>query len=77
MTGNFTQSPNAEPIQIRDRVKELHRVRASELPRGGIYGNDAIEATYPLTKTLSDGEPLDGSKHNYTLTFSAGQLPRR
>jgi hypothetical protein len=43
--------------------------------QAGIYGNDAIEATYPMTKTLADGEPLDGSKHNYTLTFSAGQLP--
>src|SRR4029077_12239244 len=42
---------------------------------GGIYGNDFIEATYPMTKTLADGEPLDGSKHNYTLTFPVGQLP--
>ena len=29
--------------------------------KGGIYGNDATEATYPLTKTLPNGEPLDGS----------------
>jgi hypothetical protein len=43
--------------------------------QAGIYGNDAIEATYPMTKTLADGEPLDGSKHNYTLTFPVGQLP--
>jgi hypothetical protein len=43
--------------------------------KGGIYGNIAVEATYPYTKTLADGEPLDGSKHNYTLTFPAGQLP--
>jgi len=43
--------------------------------QAGIYGNDAIEATYPMTKTLADGEPLDCSKHNYTLTFPAGQLP--
>jgi hypothetical protein len=41
----------------------------------GIYGNDSIEATYPMTRTLADGDPLDGSKHNYTLTFPAGQLP--
>jgi hypothetical protein len=41
----------------------------------GIYGNDAIEATYPMTKTLANGEILDGSKHDYTLTFPAGQLP--
>ena len=25
---------------------------------------------YPMAKTDSDGEPLDGSKHNYTLTFA-------
>jgi hypothetical protein len=43
--------------------------------QGGIYGNDSVEATYPLTKTLADGEPLDGSKYNYTLTFPDGQLP--
>jgi hypothetical protein len=43
--------------------------------KGGIYGNDAAEAMYPLTKTLADGEVLDGSKHNYTLTFVKGQFP--
>ena len=43
--------------------------------KGGIYGNDAVEAMYPMTKTLAEGEPLDGSKHNYTLTFAADQLP--
>jgi hypothetical protein len=43
--------------------------------KAGIYGNDAAEAMYPMTKSLPDGEPLDGSKHNYTLTFAAGQFP--
>ena len=43
--------------------------------KGGIYGNDAVEAVYPMTKTLASGEPLDGSKNNYTLTFPAGQYP--
>jgi hypothetical protein len=43
--------------------------------KAGIYGNDAVEATYPLTKTLADGQPLDGGKHNYTLTFAKGQFP--
>ncbi len=50
----------------------LKRAAAAQ---GGIYGNDAVEAMYPMTKTLADGEVLDGSKHNYTLTFAAGQLP--
>jgi hypothetical protein len=43
--------------------------------KGGIYGNDAVEAMYPLTKWLANGEVLDGSKHKYTLTFAAGQFP--
>jgi hypothetical protein len=43
--------------------------------KAGIYGNDAVEAMYPLTTALPDGEPLDGSKHNYTLTFPVGDLP--
>ena len=28
-----------------------------------------------MTKTLANGEALDGSKNNCTLTFPAGQLP--
>jgi len=43
--------------------------------KGGIYGNDAVEAVYPMAKALADGEVLDGSKHEYTLTFPAGQSP--
>jgi hypothetical protein len=43
--------------------------------KAGIYGNDAIEATYPITKTLANGEALDGSKQNYTLTFARDQFP--
>jgi hypothetical protein len=41
----------------------------------GIYGNSAEEAVYPLAKYDSTGEPLDGSKHNYMITFAAGELP--
>jgi hypothetical protein len=43
--------------------------------KAGIYGNDPAEATYPITRIDSDGEPLDGSKSNYTLTFPPGQQP--
>lgn len=42
---------------------------------GGIYGNDTVEAVYPMGRTLANGEALDGSKHQYTITFPAGQLP--
>jgi hypothetical protein len=50
----------------------LKRAAAAQ---AGIYGNDAAEAMYPMTKTLAGGEVLDASKHNYTLTFSAGEFP--
>lgn len=43
--------------------------------RAGIYGNDAQEAVYPMTRTMADGSPLDGSKHKYRLTIPAGQYP--
>lgn len=43
--------------------------------KAGIYGNDAVEAMYPMTRNDAAGQPLDGSKHNYTLTFAAGQYP--
>ncbi|TYO66044.1 DUF1254 domain-containing protein [Bradyrhizobium hipponense] len=43
--------------------------------KAGIYGNDALEAMYPFTRTDATGELLDGSKHKYTITFPPGQLP--
>jgi hypothetical protein len=50
----------------------LKRAAAAQ---GGIYGNDGVEAMYPMTRTTAAGETIDTSKHNYTLTFAAGQLP--
>ena len=41
----------------------------------GIFGNDSAEALYPLAKQDGEGQPLDGSTGNYTLTFPAGELP--
>jgi hypothetical protein len=43
--------------------------------KGGIFGNSAAEAMYPLTRVAGTGETLDGSKHNYTLTFATDQFP--
>ena len=43
--------------------------------KGGLLGNDAVEAMYPYTRTDATGERLDGSKHKYTITFPPGQLP--
>src|ERR1700710_988294 len=43
--------------------------------QGGILGHDAVEAMYPCNRTTAPGEPLDGSRHKYTITFAPGQLP--
>ena len=58
----------------RDFYKGAWLLRAAAA-KAGIFGNDAVEAMYPMAKTLGDGEALDGSKHNYSLTFPSGQLP--
>jgi hypothetical protein len=50
-------------------------VKRAAAAMGGIYGNDAVEATYPMTKTLANGDALDASKQNYTLTFGKDQFP--
>jgi len=41
----------------------------------GLYGNSAAEAIYPTYLTDADKEPLDASKHSYTLTFAKAALP--
>ena len=41
----------------------------------GIYGNDAVEALYPMLATDSDGKKPDTSTNRYALTFPPGQLP--
>ncbi len=50
-------------------------LKRSVAAQAGIYGNDAVEAMYPLTRLDAEGKTLDGSKHNYTLTFPPGQQP--
>jgi len=50
-------------------------LRRAAAAQSGIYGNSAVEAVYPMAKADAEGQPLDGSRHAYTLTFAPGQLP--
>jgi hypothetical protein len=50
-------------------------LRRAIAAKAGIYANDSAEAVYPFTRADSDAQTLDGGKHDYTLTFPAGQLP--
>ena len=58
----------------RDFYKQNWLLRAGAA-KSGIYGNNSVEAMYPFTRVDSTGATLDASKHNYTITFPAGQLP--
>ncbi|MFO1406521.1 MAG: DUF1254 domain-containing protein [Steroidobacteraceae bacterium] len=58
----------------RDFYKGDWLLRAAAA-KAGIYGNNADEAMYPMTRNDSTGQPIDTSKHNYTLTFAKGSLP--
>ena len=42
---------------------------------GGIYGNSRDEAIYPIYSVDESGQPLDASRHRYTVHFAPGQLP--
>ena len=42
----------------------------------GILANDPAEAVYPFTRNDADGQPLDGSKSKYTLTFAKDAFRR-
>ena len=50
-------------------------LKRAAIAKAGIYANDPIEAMYPMTRKDLNGEALDGSKHNYSLTFAKGQFP--
>jgi hypothetical protein len=58
----------------REYLKNDYLARATGTEMG-IGANSRDEALYPILDKDSDGQPLDGSKHKYTLTFAKGQLP--
>jgi len=41
----------------------------------GLWGNTLEEAYYPEANVDEDGEPLDGSKHNYVIHFNKDEIP--
>jgi hypothetical protein len=58
----------------RDHLKGnyLYRYAGANM---GIFGNSAEEANYIGYFTDKDGQPVDASKHDYTLHFDKGALP--
>jgi hypothetical protein len=58
----------------RDFYKGDWLLRAAAA-QAGIFGNNAEEAVYPMTRWLPDGEVIDTSKNSYEITFPAGHFP--
>jgi len=58
----------------RDFMQKKYLTRAAAA-MFGLWGNDKEEAYYPECSVDSDGEALNGSKHNYILHFNKDQLP--
>lgn len=58
----------------REYLKNDYVARATGT-QVGIGANSRDEAMYPIYEKDAQGEPLDGSKHKYTLRFAKGQQP--
>ena len=55
------------------RTKYLARAAAARI---GLYGNDTVEAYYPIANHDAAGDALDGSKHDYIMRFEKEELPK-
>ncbi|TWI04972.1 hypothetical protein IP90_01114 [Luteimonas cucumeris] len=71
---NTHEVSSADMFGSRDSLKNnyLYRFAGAKL---GIYGNSGSEADYQSYFVDAQGQPLDGSRHSYTLTFAKDQLP--
>jgi len=58
----------------RDYLRNDYVARATGTQMG-IGANSRDEALYPILDKDASGEPLDGSKHKYSLHFAKGQFP--
>ena len=65
---------SADLFGTREYLKNDYLSRASGAQLG-IFGNSKEEAVYPGYQQDAEGQPLDASKHKYTVRFAPGQLP--
>jgi hypothetical protein len=71
---------NAETVSSADffgtraflKGNYMYRFAGAKL---GLYGNSGDEAIYLAYFVDGGNQPLDGSKHSYTVTFAKGHLP--
>ena len=64
------------PIFGNRSVMQSRYIDRAVASRNGIYGLDPEEAYYPSTEVDTEGDTLDASVHNYTLTICPNQVPK-
>ncbi len=69
-TREFLKNSASENYQLSDFY--VLRAVAAHM---GLYGNSGTEAIYPTYIADANGEPLNTSENNYTLTFQKDELP--
>ena len=69
-TREFLKNSASENYQLSD----FYVLRAVAADRG-LYGNSGNEAIYPTYMADADGDALNTSEKNYTLTFQKDELP--
>jgi len=65
---------SADLFGSREYLKNDYLARATGA-QVGILANSKEEACYPTYEHDADGQPLDASKHKYTVRFAPGQFP--
>jgi hypothetical protein len=86
----FIEQHNADPLSstkmfgtrsfLTQSAKDNYELENMFLPRAvaahmGLYGNSAAEATYPMYLVDAEGNPLNTSAHNYSVTFGKTDFP--
>lgn len=71
---NMGKLRSGDVFGTREHLKGNYAYRM-QAAADGIYGNSIEEAYYPVYFVDADGEPMDGSSHEYELSFRPGQLP--
>ena len=65
---------------LTQSAKDNYGLKNMYLPRAvaahlGLYGNSAVEASYPAYFVDGESKPLDAAENNYTIKFKKGEFP--
>ena len=56
------------PLPVCEQfIQRIRAPKCAAAAKAGVYGNDSIEATYPMTRVDADGDTLDGRSSSGSL----------